>query len=64
VRVQLYRRRAEDPKALGRLTSDQYVDLYDRTTARANRLNAARANRPASATDVAQALFDVCGGAP
>jgi hypothetical protein len=63
VRVHLLKRRAEDPKALSRLTPDQYADLHDRKQARTNRVNAARAHQPASATDVAQALFDVCGGA-
>jgi hypothetical protein len=63
VRVQLFKRRAEDPKAHARLTRDQYTDLYDRKHARIRQVNAARANRPASAADLAVALFDVCGGA-
>jgi hypothetical protein len=64
VRVQLFKRRAEDPKALSRLTRDQYTNLYDRTKARTNRVNTRRAALPASASDVTAALFEVCGGAP
>src|SRR5215472_11364591 len=37
VRAQLYKRRGEDPKALSRLTREQYVDLHDRKSARSNR---------------------------
>ena len=63
VRPQLYKRRAEDPAALRRLTRDQYVNLHDRKTARTNRVALRHANQPASATDVAEVLFDVYGGA-
>ena len=63
VRQQLYKRRAEDPAALRRLTRDQYVNLHDRKTARTNRVALRHANQPACATDVAEVLFDVYGGA-
>src|SRR5215831_9970898 len=52
VRAQLYKRRGEDPTALGRLTPEQYVDLHDRKSARSNRVNGRRANQPASATEL------------
>jgi hypothetical protein len=63
VRPQLYRRRQEDPAALRRLSRDQFANLHDRKTARTNRVALRRANQPACATDVAEVLFDVCGGA-
>jgi hypothetical protein len=63
VRPQLYKRRAEDPAALARLTRDRYVNLHDRKTARTNRVGLRRANQPACATDVAEVLFTLSGGA-
>jgi hypothetical protein len=63
VRAQLYKRRGEDPEALGRLTREQYVDLHDRKAARSNRVNARRTARPASASEVSEALFALYGGA-
>src|SRR5262245_14313017 len=63
VRAQLYKRRAEDPAALRRLTRAQYVNLHDRKTARTNRVALGRAVHPIpdSAVD-AGVLFTLSGG--
>jgi hypothetical protein len=63
VRPQLFKRRMEDRQAIGRLTREQFADLYDRKIARTNRAAASRAARPTSGSDVdAPVLFDPCGG--
>src|SRR5215475_12519227 len=65
VRPMLYLRRSEDPRAIGRLTKDQFADLLDRKAARTNRVAARRAAQPdpGSTVDAQVLLFDVCGGA-
>jgi hypothetical protein len=65
VRQQLYKRRAEDPAALRRLTRAQYVNLHDRKTARTNRVALSRASHPIPDSSVdAGVLFTLSGGAP
>jgi hypothetical protein len=63
VRPVLYRRRAEDEKALTRLTSDQFADLHSQKTARANRTAARQAARP-GVTPIGDmpSLFDLTTG--
>jgi hypothetical protein len=62
VRPLLYRRRAEDRRAIARLTPDQYDDLHDRKAARTNR-SAARTAPPT--VDSAQLALDwTLGGEP
>jgi hypothetical protein len=63
VRPMLYLRRSEDPKAIGRLSKDQFADLLDRKVARTNRVAARRAAQADSASPVDNlVLFDPCGG--
>jgi hypothetical protein len=63
VRPLLFERRAEDLKALSRLSDDQRVDLHDQKTARRNRQAAAQAARPASRPGSAEPnLFDLIDG--
>ena len=62
VRPLLYRRRGENPKALDRLSEVQHKDLFDRKTARTNRVAAARSARPAvSSAHTEPALFALNG---
>jgi hypothetical protein len=63
VRPQLFKRRMEDRQAIGRLTKDQFADLYDRKVARSNRVAARHAARPTEGSIVESlVLFDPCGG--
>jgi hypothetical protein len=63
VRPLLCRRRGEDTTAIGRLSKDQFADLFDPKTARRNRAAAARqAAQPASSPDRAPTLLDLIDG--
>ncbi len=59
VRPQLYKRRAEDPSALARLSPEQFENLHDRTAVRVNRAAARHAARNHALAYLGGALFDL-----
>jgi hypothetical protein len=63
VRPLLLRRRAEDKQAIARLSADQFADLTDSKTARANRAAARQAAQPTPRPDaITPSLLDLCTG--
>jgi hypothetical protein len=59
VRPLLYRRRTEDRNAFAVLTPDQFADLHDVKTARANRTAARQAAQPAPSPEPQASLLDL-----